>query len=374
MKLIKFLLSPFIFLVVWFIRWKGNIRFGEIWSGRLGHLIGNTECYLGERDSGKHKDFIDIWFSRPLSSNKVIERKYRKQLHTLPEWFCKWVVLCNRMLRGWERYEIAPLQFDRDIENLWKGPYLSFTKREEEKGKNLLKKLGIKTKWVCLMVRDEAYLREMGDFSYHNYRDSDPSTYLPAVVELLSRGYTVIRMGVKVDKPLKIKHERFIDYAWEGLRTDFSDLYLGAKCEFAVGTACGFLSIPQAFERPIVFVNHVPLEYIPTSNEKALLIWKHHKKDGKRMSLPEIFDSNLGQITVGHLFNDFGVILEDNSSIEIHEVVKEMCDHMDGVKWGGLQPEFWSKFPITARSPFNGRPLHGKPLMRVGKEFLKGYV
>lgn len=373
MKLIRFLCIPLFLLLVLLMRWKGNIRIGEIWSNRLGHLIGNTECYLAEREAGIHKDFIDIWYSRDVSANTVIQKKYNKLLHTVPTWLGYIIRVCNRFFSGWEKHEVDPLQYDRDFNNYWKHPYLSFTFFEEWKGRRLLKKLGIKGKWVCLMVRDEMYLKEKGEFNYHDYRDSDIDSYGPAVLELLERGYTVVRMSVKVSKPLKIKHSRFIDYAWEGKRTEFADLYLGAKCEFAVGTACGFMSIPQAFERPIVYVNHAPLEYVPVSQEKALLIWKHHIKDGKRMTLEEIFKCGAGQFTAGPDFAKLGITLEDNTTMEIVDAVVEMADNYPNVPWKGLQPEFWSKFPIDSISPFNGRKLHGRPGMRIGKEFLKTY-
>ena len=373
-KILRFLSLPFFMALVALIRWKGNVRIGEIWSNRLGHLIGNTECYLAERDAGLHKGYIDIWYPRVDSANSVIERKYRKLLHTVPTYFGFILRMCNQFFKGWEKHEVEALQYDRDINNYWTNPYLTFTKFEEWKGRRLLKKLGINGKWVCLMVRDDLYLRDRGDYSYHDYRDSDIFTYGTAVLELLNRGYTVVRMGAKVSKPLQIRHTRFIDYAWNGSRTEFADLYLGAKCEFAVGTACGFMSIPQAFDRPIVFVNHAPLEYTPVSNEKALLIWKHHIKEGKRMGLEEIFKWGAGQFTAGPDFAKLGITLEDNTHAEIAEAVVEMADNYPNVPWKATQPEFWSKFPLNSISPFNGRKLHGKPRMRIGREFMKGYA
>jgi len=374
MKLLRFLSIPFFMFLVFLMRRKGNVRIGEIWSNRLGHLIGNTECYLAERDAGLHDGFIDIWYSRDESANRVIEKKYRKLLHTVPTFFGFLLRTCNRYFTGWEKHEVESLQYDRDIKNLWKHPYLTFTEFEEWRGRRLLKKLGINGKWVCLMVRDDQYLKDKGDYSYHNYRDSEINTYGVAVLELIKRGYTVVRMGVKVSNPLQIMHPRFIDYAWNGSRTEFADLYLGAKCEFAVGTACGFMSIPQAFDRPVVFVNHAPLEYTPVSNEKALLIWKHHIKDGKRMSLDEIFQCAAGQFTAMPDFAKLGITLEDNTHQEIYDAVVEMADNYPNVPWKGTQPEFWSKFPLNSISPFNGRPLHGKAGMRIGTEFLKGYA
>ena len=378
MRVFRFLCIPFVFALVGFVRfvsrWK-YIRVGEIWSDRLGHFIGNTECYLAEKDAGIHQG-IDFWYSRNNSCNSIIEKKYRKLLHTIPFTLGYLFNLCNRYFAGWQNYLAQPCQYDRDIHSAWKKPYLTFTKYEEWKGRRLLKKLGINGKFVCLMVRDNEYLKKTfsTDFSYHNYRDSDAETYGSAVLELLDRGYTVIRMGVKVASPLKIKHSRFIDYAFDGKRTEFGDLYLGAKCEFAVGTACGFMSIPQAFDRPIVFVNHVPLEYTPVTNDKALLIWKHHVKDGKRMTLEEIFQCGAGQFTDGNNFTKLGITLEDNTAQEIWEAVSEMAENYPNVPWKALQPEFWSKFPINSLSPYNGLRLHGNPKMRIGREFMKGYT
>lgn len=385
MKLFRLLLTPFAFLCVGLIRliWRWKIvRIGDLWSTRIGHLVGNTECYLCEKDAGLHNGFLDLWYSQSNSANKTIEKKYRSQLNMIPTWLGDLTVRVNRLFVGWERHEVRSTQFDRDVHNLWEkhSPHIEFTVSEEKKGKRLLRKLGIPdgAKWVCLIVRDGAYLKAVApgqDFSYHDYRDSDIHNYVPTVLELVRRGYYVIRMGHHVDKPLRVKHSRVIDYAWDGHRTEFGDLYLGAKCAFCIGSCTGFVSIPQVFRRPICFVNHVPLEYSPTFYEHGLMIFKHHEKDGKRMSFREIFDSGAGQFTFRQQFEKAGITLVENTSQEIYSAVMEMEDiliqHPRRARF--LQHNFWNEFSLRAVDQYNGKPLHGKARVRIGKDFLKGY-
>ena len=140
-------------------------------------------------------------------------------------------------------------------------PHISFNEKEELKGKKILNEFGIpeNAKFVCLIVRDSAYLdryknQTLKDFSYHNYRDGDIDKYLLAAEELTKRGYYVFRMGVKVNKPLKSSNTKIIDYANSKMRSDFMDIYLGANCRFCISTSCGFDSIPYIFRKPIAYV------------------------------------------------------------------------------------------------------------------------
>ena len=76
------------------------IRIGIIWADRLGHLVGNTECYLCERDAGMHKHSTDFFYLMGKVSHPLIWKKYRKQLHVIPGWFGKSILLVNRLFPG----------------------------------------------------------------------------------------------------------------------------------------------------------------------------------------------------------------------------------------------------------------------------------
>ena len=367
MKFLRLLFVPVALAIVLVIRliapWK-LVRFGEHWDSRLGHLVGNTECYLCEKDAGIQPKAFDIWASIG-TSNECIEKKYRKLLHIYPTWLVSIVSKVNVMFSGWDKHYIRTTQLDRDVNNLWEiySPHIGFTELEERKGQALLRSLGIQegAKWVCLFVRDSAYLKAKMpglDFSYHDYRDSDIDDCIPAVKKLVENGYYVVRMGEIVEKSF----DTAIDYSLSGKRTDFGDLYLCAKCKFFFGTSSGLMAIAQAFYRPVGVINYVPLEYLPTY-ANGLAIWKHHFKDGKELSVEEIGEA--GKFMSSRQFEAAGITLKDNTPTEIYELADEMCNRLDE-----SQTEFWDKFP---RSLENEKPLHGNIRLRIGREFLKSH-
>ena len=132
----------------------------------------------------------------------------------------------------------------RDINNLFeKCQVLDFTNEEEIYGKKILNKFGLKDKdkFVCLAVRDGAYqLKKIParyrNWAYHDHRHTDVDKFMLAAEELAKRGYFVFRMGVVVEKPFNSKNSKIIDYANSNLRSDFMDVYLGAKCSFCIST------------------------------------------------------------------------------------------------------------------------------------------
>lgn len=383
MKFIKLLIVPLAFLAVGIVRLLARfgilIRFGQFYSERIGHLAGNTECYLLEKKEGKVKAF-DIWTHRGKVCNEQLALMIRRRMWVDPTRFCNLVMLVNSLFRGWEKHRAVSFQMDRDVFNLYEkhAPQLSFTAEEMDLGERTLESWGmpIGAKWVCLMVRDGAYLPEL---SYHSYRDSDIDSYVLAALELERRGYYVFRMGAKVEKMMNVSRiptdgweARIIDYARiPSMRSDFMDLYLAAHCEFAISTGMGLDAICHSFRRPVCYVNQVPVEYLFTF-ANSLAIWKHHVKDGKRMSFAEIVESGAGHFMKAEDFERAGITLENNSPEEIRDAVLEMDYIARGNIWVGRQEKFWSKFP-RSNDHYTNRPLHGQIRMRIGSKFLEQY-
>ena len=139
-------------------------------------------------------------------------------------------------------------------------PTLTFNSSELAEGQIFLRKLGLSPndKFVCLNVRDGVFLRKSEaiswkknrDWSYHDYRDSDISTYVKAAEALAEMGYTVFRMGAIVKELLVSKHPRVIDYATNGMRSEFLDIFLGAHCTFCISTGSGWDSVQPYFVAP----------------------------------------------------------------------------------------------------------------------------
>lgn len=377
MKLLRLLLVPLALAVVGFVRIAARfgllIRFGELWSPRIGHLAGNTECYLCERAAGLHPRSLDIWTHRGPIASDYLAKMLRRALLIDPTRFTILVALVNRMFEGWDKHVIGSQQIDRDIYNLMEKqpPHLRFTAAEHRRAAAILRQWGLPedAKWVCLIVRDGAYLPGL---AYHSFRDSDIDTYMGAAFALAKRGYYVFRMGAAVAKHFAIRHSHIFDYATNGMRSEFMDLYLGAHCTFCLSSGCGFDAIPVVFRRPVCYVNYVPVEYLQTYNKRSLAIWKHHERNGRRMTLAELWDSGAGQFMQAADYEVAGIKLIDNTSEEIVEAALEMADLVEGKHKGGSQEWFWRDFPRST-SPYNGRPLHGEIRMRIGARFLQQY-
>ena len=377
-KLLRLPLVPLALLCVAVMRlvypWL-HIRCGNFISHRIGHLIGNTSVYLAERRAGMHKS-IDLFAHHGEICNATAAKLVSRALLVDPTRFLLLVILCNKLFQGWQRHDVGAGNWDRDVTNSQEKypPQFNFSAKEEAFGLNESRKMGIPAgaKWVCLIVRDDAYLP---DLRHHGHRDSDIDSYAEAVYALAERGYYVIRMGAKVRKSLPVLHSRVIDYAWSGQRTDFMDVWLMARCAFCVSNGTGLDAVSVAFKRPICYVNYAPLGYLQTYNPRSLAIWKHHWKDGKRMGYEEIFKSGVFEAPFADVFKAEGVELRDNTAGEILDVVLEMADRDDGsfdFSYTFQNEVFWRSYP-RKDSAFTNRPMHGEIRMRIGREFLRDY-
>lgn len=378
MKFLRLLLVPLALLVVLAARLGLPIRFGMIWSGRIGHMAGNMECYLCEREAGLSKGW-DFWFHGSKPCSEQFDKMLRRCIRIDRTGFVRICALVNELFTGKEKHGIDTANVDRDIHNLMEKqkPHLYFTPAEHELGLLDLRLMGIPwgSKWVCLIVRDSAYLPQLG---YHSYRDSDIDTYVQTAEALAERGYYVVRMGVKVTKPLKSSHPRIIDFATNWMHTDFRSMYLAAHCEFALSNGCGIDAVPVIFRRPVCYVNYAPIEYLQTYHKGSLAIWKHHEKDGKRMTVAEIVASGAGHFMRADEFEGAGITLVDNTPEEITAAALEMAESVQPYPFKeyslpDYQADFWDTFPRSV-STHNDKPLHGEIRMRIGREFLKGYA
>ena len=278
-------------------------------------------------------------------------------------------------------------QGDRYVHNLLDRlpPHLEFTQEEEARGQAGLLAMGIPRgkPFVCLNVRDRAYQdvafenREYA-WGHSDYRDGDIQNCVLAAEALADRGYVVIRMGAIVREAMKTSHPGVIDYATNGMRSDFMDIYLGAKCEFCVSTGSGFDSVPMIFRRPVAFVNFMPLGELNSYSAKFLGITKHyHLATGNReLTLAEIFSRRVGFLYLTSEYQTNGIRLVENTPEEIRDLALEMAERLEG-SWRPqeedevLQKRFWEIFPKTAPGVDRGRPWHGEIRARFGAAFLR---
>jgi putative glycosyltransferase (TIGR04372 family) len=358
------------------IRWNGM-------HSNIGHFAANTELYLCERDAGinsPEQTYVDIfYYAHRKVYNKQLEIMWKRILRIWPSWIWGSIALTNRLIPGGRAHEIGHnTQHDRDVHNLLDDfpAHLQFTPVEEARGIAGLRAMGIPigAPFVCLIVRDSAF----HNFAFDSYRDSNIHNYVLAAEELANRGYFVVRMGSKVHSAINSIHPKVIDYATNGTRSDFMDIYLGAKCAFCVSTATGWDAVPLIFRRPIVYVNMSPAGYFQTFRDVFLGIFKHHLDltSNRKLSLVEIFSRGAGFCVVTPDYESKGVYLIENTPEEIRDVVIEMVERLRGT-WQpqkddeALQRRFWEIFPTDAVDAYQGRPLHAEIRARFGAVFLR---
>jgi putative glycosyltransferase (TIGR04372 family) len=363
------------------------VRIGNLRSSRLGHFAGEPEIYLCEVDAGMHKRSqwqIDIFYMG-APCNQQLAVMWRRVLRIWPLWILGPIYVVNQLIPGGKLHDIDIYKnLARDVDNLLERspPHLIFTAEEEKRGEAGLRSIGLPVgaKFVCLNVRDSAYLEGVisKNWEYHNYRDSNVQNYILAAKALAELGYFVIRMGAKVHEAINSSHPKVIDYAFNGMRNDFMDIYLGSRCAFCISTGTGWEVVPGwLFRKPICNVNHGPVGDLCTWANENLLLTKHHIEaiSNRELSLRKIFKQGVDRCYSTSDYESKGIYLIENTAEEIHDIAIEMHERINGT-WQPhdddelLQRKFWEIFALDDLDR-RGRHSHGVIRSRFGASFLR---
>jgi putative glycosyltransferase (TIGR04372 family) len=336
----KIILFPFaLFAVTCFVMVRPVIliQVHKVKDWRIGHFATNTEITrlkTVEHNKNNRKKLITIYyFGSKVASNISLGEIWSQ---SLPSVRGHWGWLLNAITS-----KLANMNSSTDSTNIDLSGFLLSEnkpilalKRSRRSEIDLIKNLCKGDSFVCLNVRDFAFMSatRTRDMSYHNYRNSDISTYVAAAEALAEMGYTVFRMGAFVKDPLVSKHPRVIDYATNGMRTDFLDVFLGAHCSFCVSTGSGWDSVPTIFRRPIMLVNHLPTFDTSTITLPIMIYPKtlSDKQTINDLSLEEICTKYVVNSRFSNEFADAGVEIQDLSSDELVEAVTEMAQRVEG--------------------------------------------
>jgi len=182
--------------------------------------------------------------------------------------------------------------------------------------------------FVLLHVRDPSYLPEK---AHHLFRCADIARYHKAIDRLVEAGYRVFRLGDTSSPPLTHVSGRVIDVPHAADYAPYLDVYLSARCRFAVNQASGPEALVRCFGRPALTVN-LMLEHLRLPLADDLLVFKHIRRveDGRDLSYREILERGLPGFGSGDTFAEAGLLVEENSVEELDAAVKEMLDRVDG--------------------------------------------
>ena len=356
-----------------FIRPITHVRLATFRSERIGHFITDTDLALAllnrlrDEDGPRH---LYLFVMPDYVCNEQLRLMYMRALRTLPDvrvldcrtsWLARRIVTPTRLLTSRAQRHRSLVSYfcgSRDPGGIdacgYRGsarPYLSFTGDEEARGWRELRALGLTEgdRFVCLHIRDGAYLRTTltgRDWAYHDYRNPDPSTYVPVVHRLIARGFVVVRMGRVTDTALPINDPAFIDYANWGGRNDLLDLMLYSHAALAIaGSASGIDQMAFAFGTPTVVTNLIPFDdpRFATPLSVAIPCLLREISTGELIPFSRMMRNRFG---ASWRYADAGLAPAYNTSEQIWAAVEEALTRIAG-EWPDepsdveLQNRFW---------------------------------
>ena len=213
---------------------------------------------------------------------------------------------------------------------------LKFTDSELNEGQKFLDSViyGDDKKFVCLLVRDAGHIAKTfpnSNNSYTSYRNSKIETYTLAAEALADMGYTVFRVGLDVEKPLISTHPKVVDYATNGMRSAFLDIFLSAHCKLFISTGTGLDEVPKIFNRQITYLNFLPIFEILTYQD-VLIFPKMlcDVKTNRLLTFREIINRNLYFACGTDQYSQSGVSVIDLTSADILAVALESAKRAEG--------------------------------------------
>jgi putative glycosyltransferase (TIGR04372 family) len=262
-------------------------------------------------------------------------------------------------------------------------PHLSFTSDEILEGEKFLDSVRTHPgqKFICLAVRDSSYKREQfedRDVAKDDYRNNDIGNYQKVAEQLAKDGYLVFRMGAKVARPFVADSPLVIDYASNGMRSEFLDIYLGANCELFISSVLGIDSIPEIFRRPRLLTNYIPVGNFGKYGPRDLIIPKQYwlKSESRFLRFSEIVASTngLGSCTSSYEYETAGIELVENTPTEILQAACELLDRHQGSFEQSetdrqLIAKFWSNYYRLNPAPIKSAVSGQEP--NIGIEFLR---
>lgn len=358
------ILSPFFVLIIRLISPVFLIRFQHIRVNRIGHLSIDVELYLCENDKGINipkQKYIDIFFYDRKISNKVLFKKWKKLIIILPYYFVKPIVDLNNFISfDSHKYLIKPYEKfhnNHEIYHLLEETkiHLTFDDIETKVYDDFLRKCGLlkESKFVCLVVRDSAYLNSSGS-KYHAHRNCNIDNFIYVSEKLTKLGYFVFRMGAIVNKKMKTKNPKIIDYATNGMRTELLDLYLCSKCDFCISTSLGLDSLTDLFRKPLLITNFVPIGKLRFERKKVITIFKHHFSNlqNQNISMMQIKELNLQNSFKKIDFDREGIKLIENTEEEIYQSALDLLQLIKKKNFKSDEIHFVDKFNLKYNNIF----------------------
>tara|TARA_Y100000816_G_scaffold182944_1_gene132496 strand:- start:1108 stop:2343 length:1236 start_codon:yes stop_codon:yes gene_type:complete len=367
-----FLLSiPFIIFII-ILYPIVRLRVGECRSRNIGDFIIPPEIHLNELKlqikRKKRNEFYLFFFNRVIS-NEYLANHWRKNLTILPRLIMEpifYFFFCHSFFRKF----LVPLRYGVDEKNkrtfyamtadpnntlIKSNISMKFNSEEILFGNNLLASVGfnINQKIVCFANRDGAFKGERKK----SKRNAEINTYKSAIEYLANKNIFNIRMGRLNNENINFSQKNIFDYSFSKIKSDFMDMFIFSKCDFAITTGHGINQIAFFFRKKNLLINFEGFNNLHYCNQNftPLILPKKYKDKNKNKYLHfvEVYKKKLYLMNLEDL-NLNGYDLIDNTEEEILDATKEMYMILNNKKEINYdnQKKFWD----LHESFFNWKP------------------
>lgn len=359
-----------------------RITINILTTARIGHLSCEVEPWLRRKNYNNVEDCLTIFISngQPSANTALFSLlKNYADIVESPFWFNFYAT--RPMLLADKFYE--PLPYDvnsgvrgasaieinaEGIKNLIDiynktTQLIEIPKDDVDFAWSVLSKYSIsqEDKIVCLHVRDSHYLDNQlpgNNWSYHDYRDADITTYEKSVTWLIEQGYKVIRIGNGSNQSLALESASYLDFCLnrDAEYGDFIELMLLSVCDFLLGTTSGPIGVAAIFDTPTLVVNAAPFE--PPYFSYCRFIPKRIFQNNIELSLLDISagktlaednDKQIMYSLKSEELASYNIEYQNNTDEDILLAVKEFTCQLSGRKFveqvTQQQKNYWEKLP-----------------------------
>lgn len=340
-----------------------HVRLNVMTTGRVGHMCMEVEPWArakSEQEEGCLYLFISTPSIGPANSylykllgqvSVIVESEFFYRLYVsrplllADDAFAEFPYDLKLGGRGVSNKEIAETGYKNLLRIYNNYPArLAITEDAEQTAKDYLHQFGIRAgdRLVCLHVRDSAYMQRQFsdvDFSYHDYRDADISTYRVCIEDLIQKGYKVVRIGTDTNQELDFFSPNYLDLCVNRDPDcgDLVEVFLLSVSAFFLCTYSGPYGIAGVFDTPILAVNAAPVT--PPYPKHCHYIPKLLYQGDELISVTDICNGlklggeNTSPIQLcfsGKELADYGYRYENNSAEDIRRAVAEFEKRVSG--------------------------------------------
>ncbi len=392
-KLVEVFIGTLTLFAVLVLRPFIIIRIGRIRSYRIGSFVGDLDRHLSYSSVKKTRGEL-YFLDHENVSNAFIEVLWRREITILPRILLKpCFLMIKRMASAWpflndhlwSTMDIdhwSPILGERDPWNILVSaqPTLGLSESEKQRGRAQLLEFGVSPEMrIALLVgRDSLYGTDRGDHpELHAHRNIRINDFGSSIDLLRNEGFTVFRMGSVVEERLECADEKDVfDYATNGMRSEFLDVYLASVCTLCVSVLTGYDALPTLFRKPTLYANMVPIGMYPSFRHNALALCKSFidQETGEYLSLSELFSRGCFFEFRSAVFRENGVKVVDNTPELLRAAVGEAVSHIVGNEpWSRDDESLWTGFreqfePLASSYPIR---IHGELRSRYSPSGLR---